>query len=138
MIQIKRLIPAPRKRVFELWTRPDEIKKWWILDGYSTASVEMDLRIGGSYRIGMKPEEGPTIYISGIFNEVDGRDKIVYTWTSEEVEDLIKDTRVSVEFRDQGASTEIILTHEFLRTQLQDSYKKGWIELIEHLRALCR
>ena len=138
MIQIRKLIHAPRAKVFRMWTEPGEIKKWWLIEGCTTLIVEMNPVMGGKYRIGIRPEEGDLYYISGIFNEVCGMEKLVYTWTSESADDLIKDTRVSVEFHDRGDSTEIVLTHEFLHTPLQAGYREGWDKLIERLILLCR
>lgn len=136
MIQIKCIITAGAEKAFHLWTNPEQIKRWWILDGYSTDVVEMDVRVGEKYRIGMKPADGEIFYVSGNFIEVIPSKKLIYTWTSEEVADLIKDTLLTVEFQERGDQTEITLTHEFLRPELQDGYRKGWSSVLQKLKSL--
>lgn len=136
MIQIKCLVSAPVEKVFRFWTFPEEIKRWWILDGYSTDIVEIDLRVDGKFRIGMKSGEGSISYVSGNFIEVNPAKKLIFTWTSEEVADLIKDTLLTVEFEERGGQTEITLKHEFLRPELQDGYRKGWSSILQKLKNL--
>jgi len=52
---IDRTIDAPRERVFEAFTQPEHLSRWWAArEGYSTPIAEVDLRVGGSYRLGMQ------------------------------------------------------------------------------------
>jgi uncharacterized protein YndB with AHSA1/START domain len=47
MQTIDRLIPAPRQRVWELWTTGDGISRWWAPEGFRTDVTDIDLREGG-------------------------------------------------------------------------------------------
>lgn len=51
---IRRLIPAPREDVFAAWTDPESIKHWMCPGDIVTAEAQLDLRVGGSFRIVMK------------------------------------------------------------------------------------
>ncbi len=52
-LNLRRTFKAPRPEVFRAWTDPEELKKWWGPEGYATPSAEVDLRVGGKYRLGM-------------------------------------------------------------------------------------
>jgi len=50
-LQIRRTFPASRERVFRAWTTPEEIKRWKAPGDRTSPVVEVDLRVGGKYRI---------------------------------------------------------------------------------------
>ncbi|MFQ6031063.1 MAG: SRPBCC domain-containing protein, partial [Dehalococcoidia bacterium] len=51
-LRLNRTYPAPRELVFSAWTDPERVKHWWGVEpGYSTPIVEIDLRVGGRYRL---------------------------------------------------------------------------------------
>ena len=125
-IQLSRIFPAPRERVFKAWTDPEELKRWIAPgDDFSTPIVEVDLRVGKSYRIGMKSPDGNLYVAVGTYREIVPPKKLVYTWSWEGGE--MGETLVTVEFREQGQSTEIILKHEmFPDEQTRDQHNWGW------------
>ncbi len=126
-LNLKRTFKAPREKVFRAWTDPEELKKWWGPEGYSTPSAEVDLRVGGKYRFGMmKLPDGEIFYLSGTYREVRPPERLVYTWLWEGNPER-GETLVTVEFRDLGAATEVILTHErFPNEKVRDDHNKGW------------
>ena len=126
-LRLTRTFAAPREKVFGAWTDPEELKKWWGPPGYATPSVEVDLRMGGKYRLGMrKLPDGPIFYLAGTYREVRPPEKLVYTWQWEAKPEL-GDTLVTVEFHDRGGSTEIVLTHELFPTEkARGDHERGW------------
>lgn len=126
-LQIKRTFAAPRERVFRAWTDPEELKKWWGPPGYATPSAEVDLRVGGKYRFGMrKLPDGEMFYLSGTYREVRPPEKLVYTWRWEAKPEY-GETLVTVEFHDRGGSTEVVLTHElFPDEKARGEHERGW------------
>ncbi len=55
---IIRTIDAPRERVFQAWTDPTHLLRWWAAEpGWATPIAEVDLRVGGRYRLGMQNPE---------------------------------------------------------------------------------
>jgi len=136
-LRLTRTFAAPRKRIFRAWTDPKELKKWWGPQGYSTPIAEVDLRVGGTYRFGMmKLPKGDLFYLSGTFREVMPPEKLVYTWVWEAEPDF-GETLVTVEFRDRGNSTEVVLTHElFPSKKAQDDHDKGWNSCLDRLASV--
>ena len=56
---IKRSFKAPREELFAAWTQADTLQKWWGPEGFTAPSVEMDLKVGGKYRVEMQPSGFP-------------------------------------------------------------------------------
>ncbi|MBI2113634.1 MAG: SRPBCC domain-containing protein [candidate division NC10 bacterium] len=133
-LQLRRIFTAPREKVFKAWTDQEALKQWWGPEGYATPSAEVDLRVGGKYRLGMrKLPDGEIFYLSGAYREVRPPERLVYTWRWEAQPEL-GETLVTVEFREVGDSTEVVLTHEFFPNQkVRDDHNKGWNSCLDRL-----
>ena len=136
-LNLRRTFQAPREKVFRAWTDPEELKKWWGPEGYATPSAEVDLRVGGKYRLGMrKLPDGEIFYLSGIYREVRPPERLVYTWRWE-AQPEHGETLVTVEFREVGDSTEVVLTHERFPTETaRDDHNRGWSGCLDRLAKL--
>lgn len=82
---VERMIGATPARVFAAWTKPELMTRGWGPKGVAATGVEIDLKVGGPYRIGNRLSDGRVIWIAGIFEQIevpDGLDapgKLVYT-----------------------------------------------------------
>ena len=113
--RIKKRFNAQRERVFEAWTKPEVLKQWWCPEGWTPTGIDVDLRVGGAFRIGMRRSGGgATVYVHGRFKELHPPEMLSYTWQWENAFEGMPETRVIVEFRDIGGATELSLTHENL------------------------
>jgi uncharacterized protein YndB with AHSA1/START domain len=127
-LRIKRIFNVSRDRVFRAWTDPKELKQWCAPgEDYTTPIAEVDLRVGGKYRIGMQPKGQETAHIAtGVYREVKPPEKLVYSWWWEGATQH-EETLVTVEFRDLGGSTELVLTHELFPDEVaRDKHTEGW------------
>lgn len=133
-LRVARTFAASREKVFRAWTDPEELKKWFGPVGYSTLIAEVDLRVGGKYRLGMrKLPDGDIFYLTGTYREVRTPEKLVYTWFWENEPEL-GETFVTVEFRARGNSTEVVVTHELFPNQkMRDDHDKGWNSCLDRL-----
>src|ERR671918_606681 len=128
-LQMKRVIRAPRPLVFTALTEPDELAKWWGPSGFTSPSVKVDLRVGGSYRIAMQPPEGDLFYLSGEFREVDPPARIVYTFRWEDPDPDDQETVVTLSFLDLGESTELVLSQgPFVTEASLALHRGGWTD----------
>jgi uncharacterized protein YndB with AHSA1/START domain len=128
-LKITKLLPAPRHRVFQAWTTPGEISKWWKLgDDWTLGNVEVDLREGGKYHIGLNStKDGSAHSVRGIYREIIPPERLVYTWIVEEPKGKKRETLVTVEFHEKDGSTELVLTHQGLTEQkTRESVQVGW------------
>jgi uncharacterized protein YndB with AHSA1/START domain len=133
-LQMKRTFQAPRDRVFRAWTDPKELALWFhVSRDYSTLVPELDLRVGGKYRLEMRHKGGNVHKLTGTYREIKPPEKIVFTWRWE-ADPSAHDSLVTVEFRDLGPSTEILLSHELLPSaEEREKHGHGWDGCFEQL-----
>jgi uncharacterized protein YndB with AHSA1/START domain len=133
-LEIRRLIPAPRQRVFDAWTNAKELDRW-SAPGPMTARAEVDLRVGGRYRLTMRGPDGVERRVGGVYREIDPPAKLVYTWKWEE--SAMPDSVVTVEFHDRGKQTEVVLRHDGLvDPDSRARHEHGWNGCLDKLVAL--
>jgi len=103
---VTRTVNAPARLVFEAWTKPELFKQWWVPKslGMSLRSCEMDVRVGGTYRLEFEPE-GMAFF--GTYLDVTPHSRLV--WTNDEGGDTGPVTTVT--FQEQGDQTLLVL-HE--------------------------
>ena len=123
-VVVRRMLPARRELVYELWTDPKRMPKW-ILDG---GTATLDVRVGGKYHMDMH-YQGKSYPHEGEYLEVKPPARLVFTWASDATNWL--PTIVTVEFRAVGGQTELTLTHEGLPdAENAASHKGGWEEIL--------
>lgn len=131
-LQLRRTLPAPRDEVFRMWTQPEHIRHWSCPAGFSVVESQVDLRQGGSYRLGMKSPAGEVFTTTGVYREIQPPERLVYTWRWESPDSV--ETLVTVEFRDLGNQTELLLRHErFVDAAHRDSHLGGWNGCLQNL-----
>lgn len=85
---VTRIFDAPAKLVFDAWTKPELLKRWWLPEsfGMTFVSCEADVRTGGTYRfVFSHPDFEEPVAFFGRYTEVVPNARIV--WTNEEGED---------------------------------------------------
>ena len=115
-IRLRHRFDASRERVFRAWTDPEILRRWWCPAGWAPGEIEIDLRVGGKYRIGMgKLGGGPPVCVRGDFLEVECPARLVYTWRWQNAFEDMPETLVTVLFTDAPTGgTDVVLTHENL------------------------
>lgn len=136
--RIRRRFAASQAKVFRAWTDPEALKKWWCPPGWTPAEIEVDLRAGGAYRIGMrKAGNGRAVYVRGTFLEVRAPQALAYTWEWENAFEGMPQTRVSVQFLESGGTTEVVVTHENLpELGVCLRHRSAWIAACERIEKL--
>ena len=126
---LKRTFAAPRAKVFEAWTKPEMLLNWFAgTPDHVPCIAEVDLRVGGKYRIGMKHRPTGNEHIAtGVYQEIVANERLVFTWRWELGGSTNDETLVTVQLRDNGGSTEMDFKHERFATQeLAERHKQGW------------
>ena len=130
---VRRVMPATRQEVFAAWTNPESIRDWMCPGDTLTAEAELDLRVGGAYRIVMRSESRAYEH-TGEYRVVEPPSKLVFTWMSKGTE--YRSTLVTVELLDRGDQCELVLTHEHLPTpDAMKGHQGGWSQIAERLAA---
>jgi uncharacterized protein YndB with AHSA1/START domain len=102
-----RTINGPARIVFEAWTKPELFKRWWVPKsfGMSLLSCEMDVRVGGSYRLVFRHGDSEPMAFHGKYIEVTPHSRLV--WTNEEGGDAGQVTTVT--FEEKAGKTLLVL-----------------------------
>ena len=136
-LRLTRMVDAPRADVFRAWTDPNQLKRWWGPGEFTTPRAEVDLRPGGGYRLWMQPPAGDALVLSGTFREVAPPERLVYTWRWEAGVPGEGESLVTVEFRELGECTEVVLVHgDFPASHGAEPYRMGWEGGLDKLGAL--
>jgi uncharacterized protein YndB with AHSA1/START domain len=104
---VTRTFDAPARLVFEAWTTPELFRQWWVPKslGMNLLSCEMDVRVGGTYRLAFALGDSEAAFF-GTYQEVVPDSRIV--WTNEESDEGPVTT---VTFEEQGGRT-LLVMHE--------------------------
>ena len=110
---VTRTFNGPARIVFEAWTKPELLKRWWApkSTGVSLLFCEADVRVGGRYRFefgheASKPESSKPMAFFGRYVEVTPHSRLV--WTNDESDDGAVTT---VTFEEKGGKT-LLVMHE--------------------------
>jgi uncharacterized protein YndB with AHSA1/START domain len=105
---VTRTFNGPARIVFEAWTKPELFKQWWVpkSTGVSLLSCEMDVRVGGKYRLVFGNDASKPMEFFGRYIEVTPNSRLV--WTNDESDDGAVTT---VTFEEKGGKTLLVL-HE--------------------------
>jgi uncharacterized protein YndB with AHSA1/START domain len=128
MLEMRRTYNAPIGDLYRAWTDATELSKWFASGPDFTPDVmEVDLQVGGKYRMGMRSEDGELHVATGSFKEIMPHEKVVYTWGWEAGPEDAPETLVTLEFAEVEGGTEVSLRHElFPNEEVRDSHRDGW------------
>ena len=138
---ITRTINGPARLVYEAWTKPEIFKRWWVPKAgtMSLLSCELDVRVGGRYRLVFDFGGSKTMAFFGTYTEVVPASRLV--WTNEE--DPAGGPVNTLTFEETGDKTLLVLTERYPSKEALDAAIAEGIEngvpefdqLDEHLAA---
>lgn len=106
---VTRIVDGPAAIVFEAWTNRQFFQQWWVPKscGLTLRSCEMDVRVGGNYRLEFQHEDA-TFAVFGTYTEVAAADKGGrLVWTNDEGDGGVTVTTLSVEACEGGAQVTV-------------------------------
>jgi uncharacterized protein YndB with AHSA1/START domain len=133
-LTLTRSYPVSPEKIWRAWTDPQAVKKWWGPGaGEPVSLAELDVRVGGRFRMVFGGLDGKAHECAGTYREVVPNRKLVFTWTwpnsTPERESL-----VTVTFRRAGGGTELVFLHEqFFDEKVRDDHKGGWSGTLDKL-----
>jgi uncharacterized protein YndB with AHSA1/START domain len=135
VLRLERLIAAPPERVFELWTEPELLIKWWGPDGVDIPAHALDVRPGGHWRTTMRSPEGNLHHVSGIYRAIDKPRRLVFTWAWDDDNGVRgHETEVTVTFEPAPGGTRLVLQQQrFQNKEARDRHQHGWLSSFECL-----
>jgi uncharacterized protein YndB with AHSA1/START domain len=133
-LTLSRHYPVAPEKVYRAWTDPKAVSMWWGPGpGEPVSLAELDVRVGGRFRIVFGGPDGKMHECAGTYKEVVPNKKLVFTWswpnsTPERI------SVVTIEFRAAGKGTDLIFKHEQLFDEkVRDDHKRGWTGTLDKL-----
>ena len=124
VLVVRRTINAPAERLFRAWTEPEQLLKWWGPGPAHCRHAELDLRVGGRYRIANAFPDGRVVWIVGEFERISPPHELVYSWRLEGSGPDVE--RVTVRFEGRGSATEVVVLHERIASgSAREGHEKG-------------
>ena len=133
-LTLSRSYPVAPEKVWRAWTDPEAIRRWWGPGNEPVSLAELDVRVGGRFRIVFGGADGKAHECAGVYREVVPNRKLVFTWTwpnsTPERESL-----VTITLRAAGKGTELVFLHEqFFDETIRDDHKRGWSGALDKLQ----
>ena len=133
-LALSRHYPVAPEKVWRAWTDPQAIAKWWGPGGQDpVALAELDLRVGGRFRIVFGGRQGRDHECAGVYKEVVPNRRLVFSWcwpntTPERV------SQVTVLFKQVAGGTGLEFRHEQLFDEAaRDGHQRGWSDSLVKL-----
>lgn len=131
-VQLERNFPVVKERLFEAWTDPEELKKWWHPLGRKLKEVRNDVRPGGE--VVYQFEDG--LKVSGEYQEAVPGEKLVYTWNWELPDEPVENGKylLHISFEGTGDQSRLKVTQEnFTNEQAIQPHREGWEHALDNL-----
>ena len=134
-----RVFDAPRQRVFDAWTKPEHLVRWYGCHASSLIVCEVDLRVGGSYRFVARMTDGTEHALSGVYRDIVSPERLVFTQRFND--DPNKEALVALLFEECSGKTVMTMTALYRSAEdrqavLDIGVARGMSETFERLTAL--
>lgn len=146
-VKITRVFNAPKRLVWQAWSDPRHLMKWWGPKDFTSPACRIDFKVGGTYLFCMESSEGQKYWSTGKFLAIEPQDRIVFTdnFSDEHgniipasaygfAEDFPKDLQVTLLFKEVDGKTHFTLIHTGLPAgEISDMTAGGWNESFDKL-----
>ena len=113
----------PVARIWTAFTEPLYLQQWWGPHGYVNRTVDMDVMVGGAWRVVQSDPEGNTYSLYGRFERVDPQQTLAFTYMWELFPDVV--TWMRVDMAESTAGTRVVISHRFP----DDYHRNGFLSL---------
>jgi uncharacterized protein YndB with AHSA1/START domain len=133
VLRIERTFTASAQAVFDAWTSPDVMARWWHAGpDWETPVAEVDLRVGGALRVTMRAPDGEEYGARGEYTEIRPPERLAFRWTWDASDGQA--SLIELEFTEQHGVTTVVLTHSGLSSEeSKQSHSEGWQKVLDSL-----
>ena len=124
-IAMARVFDAPRHLVWDAFTKPELLKRWFGPRGWSLVVCEVDLRVGGKWRFVLRGPDGTDMGMSGVYREIVPPERSVHM---ESFDDYPGESQVTANFVEQGGKTTLTATVLYPSQEVRDIVIKSGME----------
>jgi len=127
-------VNGSRRRVFAAMTDPEQVAEWWGPKGFTCPEVNLNVRVGGMYRIAMRPPVGELFHLVGAYVEVVPPSRLAYTFRWEPPDPDDCETIARLRLRDVHGATEVELVQGPFATEARrDLHQAEWVDSLARL-----
>jgi uncharacterized protein YndB with AHSA1/START domain len=140
-ILITREFDAPRHLVYQAWTTPELVKRWFGGSHGEVSSVEMDLRVGGKWRYVVSACGGPESAFHGEYREIVANERIVSTEVYEGAPDAEAVNTLTLTEHDGRTTMTVLIQHQSRANRdavLEAGMETGMNAALDKLEELAR
>jgi len=127
-IVMTRVFDAPRRLVFEAWTKPEHVSRWWGCRSSTLPVCEIDLRVGCAWRFVLRMPERKDHAFKGVYREVVKPERLVYTECFDEPSAGSPEWLTTVTFEEHDGKTKLMITSLHKSIQARDEHLKAGME----------
>jgi uncharacterized protein YndB with AHSA1/START domain len=124
-IVLTRVFDAPRTLVFDAFTKPELLKRWFGPRGWSLVVCEVDLKVGGKWRFVLRGPDGRDMGMRGVYREIAGPDRSVHT---ESFDDFPGESIVTTLLVEDRGRTTLTATVRYPSQEVRDAVIKSGME----------
>jgi uncharacterized protein YndB with AHSA1/START domain len=139
-LTLTRIFDAPRELVFQAWTDPAHLKRWWGPNGFTTPACDVDLRIGGTWRIVMRFPDGINEHIMhAVYREIVRPERLSFTNVATDKEGTrLLEGITTITLEDLGGKTKLTMHTRMTglvpyADRMLDGMEPGWSQTLERL-----
>jgi uncharacterized protein YndB with AHSA1/START domain len=139
VINLTRVIDAPRTLVFEAWTNPKHVEQWWGPKNFTNIVDIWDARPNGNIRLQMRAQSGFSHPMTGTFHEVVPPERLVFTAVAEDdAGNRLLESLTTVTFEDVQGKTKLTVQASAvgiapIAAQMLQGMELGWSQSLERL-----
>jgi uncharacterized protein YndB with AHSA1/START domain len=133
-LTLTRRLRARPEKVYAAWTEPENLAQWFGPASARPGSVhaELEVRVGGRYRIRFENNDGEHFEVGGHYREVVPNERLVFSWAWHSTPE--RESLVTISLRPEGTGTLLTFRHEqFFDETARDNHARGWNELFAKL-----
>ncbi len=140
-VRVSRSFHAPRQRVFNAWTSPDAVRRWFAPAGYVVDEANVEMRVGGPFEVLMRSPEGERHWARGVVREAKPFERLTIDFVIEEPNGrALFRALTEVVFSGDVAETRLDVTQSYTiidpaAAWMAEGAPKGWDQTLDRLSA---
>ncbi len=136
MVRIERTFPAQADRVFDAWTNPEVMRRWFHCGAdWETPVAEVDLRVGGKVRVVMRRPDGTEGGAEGEFTLIERPRRLAMTWTFSD--DRSNKQLIVLTFSESNGATTVLMVNSGISTdERRGGQEWGWRGCLDQLERM--
>ena len=133
VLRIERTFPAPAEAVFDAWTSPEVLRRWFhVAPDWDTPEAEVDLRVGGKVRVVMRRPDGRQAGARGEYRLIDRPHRLVMNWAFDD--DPSNQQLIELYFSESEGSTRVLMVNSGISTDKRRAAQDwGWHGCLDQL-----